>query len=392
MTDVAPDNPLRGGGAKDRPCANFRRQMPIAQRWAYFDNAAVAPLSGPAQRALFDYAQQAATLGDTVWPQWEAHAEAARRRAAQLIGAEDSEIALVPNTTAGINLVAEGFPWQPGDRVVTLADEFPSNQYPWLNLADRQVDAVRVPTERGRLNLDHLADACNPRTRIVSVSWVSFSSGWRNDLDKLAEIAHGCGALLMVDAIQALGVQPLDVRRTPIDFLAADGHKWLLGPEGAGVFFIRKEHLDRLRPVGIGWNSVVHRYDFGQIELAIRPEAARYEGGSMNLAGFWALGESLALLLETGTLRIAEQIDEIGQYACERLERTGAVVFSERSPQHRSGIILFDLPGRDPQAVVQACRDRDVVLSARGGRLRISVHGYNDRSDVDRLIEALKTD
>ena len=143
--------------------------------------------------------------------------------------AQAEEIALVPNTAAGINLVAEGFPWQPGDNVVLPENEFPSNQYPWINMADRGVEVRHVKIEQGRVELDRLAAACDRRTRIVSVSWVAYASGWRQDLDRLVEMVHAHGALLFLDAVQGLGVFPIDVARTPVDFLAAGGHKWLLG-------------------------------------------------------------------------------------------------------------------------------------------------------------------
>ena len=158
--------------------------------------------------------------------------EDVRRLGAQLVGADPTEIALVRNTTEGITLVAEGYRWRPGDNVVTLDNEFPSNLYPWMNLAERGVETRRVVTDNGRVDLDRIRDACDARTRIVSVSWVGYASGWRSNLDDLAEVAHRRGALLFVDAIQGLGVFPLDVSQTPLDFLAADGHKWLLGPEG----------------------------------------------------------------------------------------------------------------------------------------------------------------
>jgi cysteine desulfurase/selenocysteine lyase len=219
---------------------------------------------------------------------------------------------------------------------------------------------------------------------------VSYSSGWRNDVDRLAEIAHGCGALLFLDAIQALGVFPLDVRRTPVDFLAADGHKWLLGPEGAGIFFTRREHLDRLRPIGIGWDSVVHAHDYGRIELVLKDSAARYEGGSKNTSGMIALQASLRLLARFGARALAARIGEITDLACRRLAEIGAVIVSDRSVEHRSGIVAFELPGKEPNEVRRRCLEAGVVLSCRAGRLRISPHAYNDPSDVDRLIEALR--
>jgi cysteine desulfurase / selenocysteine lyase len=380
--------PLPGAAAD---WAAFRRQMPVARQWAYLDHAAVAPLSGPAQEAIRLWAEDASANGAVHYPAWTRRVEHLRTQAARLIGATPEEIALVGNTTAGINLVAEGFPWKPGDNVVTRADEFPSNQYPWLHLADRGVETRRIPTDDGgKLDLDRLAEACDNRTRIVTVSWVAYASGWRHDLDRLADLVHRRGALLFLDAIQGLGVFPLDVRKTPVDFLAADGHKWLLGPEGAGIFFTRREHLGLLRPVGVGWNSVRNEHDFSHIELVFKDTAARYEGGSQNVAGLSALAASLDLLGQFGMDAISRRVLEITDLCCRRLEEIGAVVLSDRTPAHKSGIVSFELPGRDPRVLQRQCIERHVLLSCRAGRLRISPHAYNDAEDVERLIEAMR--
>jgi cysteine desulfurase / selenocysteine lyase len=370
--------------------SDFRRQMPIARQWAYFDHAAVAPLSEPARQAVSQWADEAAVSGDTAWPAWARKAEELRARLAELIGASTDEIALARNTTEGINFVAEGFPWQRGDNVVTLADEFPSNQYAWINLAERGVQTRRVAVREGTVDFEAIAQACDDRTRLLAVSWVGYCSGWRNNLEQLAKLAHARGALLMVDAIQALGVVPLDVRNTPVDFLAADGHKWLLGPEGAGVFFARREHLQQLRPLGLGWHSVVHDHDFTRIDLNLKPSAARYEGGSQNMVGALALLASLEFMAGFGTEAICRQIFAVTDLACQRLEQIGARIRSDRSPEHKSGIVIFDFPGRDPRELRARCLERGVVLSCRAGGLRISPHAYNNASDIDRLIDALK--
>lgn len=368
----------------------FRGQMPVSRRWAYFDHAAVSPLPADTQKAITRWLEQVSAEGDVVWSEWANHLEDVRKLFAQLLGAERDEIALVANTTTGINIVSQGIRWQPGDNVVTLADEFPTNQYPWLVLARRGVEVRRVPTERGEVDLSRLAAACDRRTRLLTISWVGYASGWRNELEAAAEIARRCGAKLLVDAIQALGVFPLDVHRIPLDFLAADGHKWLLGPEGAGVFYVRRELLDWLDPVGVGWNSVVGATDFSRIDLQLKPSAERYEGGSMNMAGFIGLKSSLELLLGIGTARLAERIVHLTDLACERLRSLGATVISNRQPQHKSGIVSFELPGIDLRTARQDCLQRGVVLSCRGGRLRISPHAYNNADDIDRLVEALE--
>jgi selenocysteine lyase/cysteine desulfurase len=177
----------------------------------------------------------------------------------------------------------------------------------------------------------------------------------------------------------------------PIDFLSADGHKWMLGPEGAGLAFIRREHLDQLRPFGVGWHSVVHSSDYTHIELNLKPSAARYEGGSQNMVGMLGFSASLELLLELGIENVAASIFDITNTACERLQAAGATVISDRRPEHRSGIVAFEWPGHDPLAVKKHCLKQKVVLSCRAGRLRISPHAYNNEEDLDRLIEALES-
>jgi len=368
--------------------------MPVASKFAYLDHAAVAPLPGPARDAIVAWSEQAAEEGDTAWPQWAQRLERVRQTAADLIGAQPREVALVPNTTAGINLVAEGFPWRDGDNIVTLANEFPSNLYPWMNLASRGVETRCVPIDGVEVDLNRIADACDQRTRIMSISWVGYATGWRVDVEEVVRLAHQRGVLLFLDAIQALGVFPIDVRRTGVDFLAADGHKWMLGPEGAGVFFVRSEHLEMLRPLNVGWNSVVHSHDYSRCELDIRPAASRYEGGSQNMVGFTALGASLQVLAQMGLTSesspLADRIVTLNEYAVQRLEEIGAEIKSSRLDPHRSGILSFDLPGRDLVSGRRRCLASGVVLSLRNRWLRISPHAYVNEDDIDRLVDVLQ--
>ena len=372
---------------------NFRAKMPISQKWAYFDHAAVAPLPQPTAEKMAAWCRQAALEGDTVWLEWEKATEETRELAAQLIGATPQEIALVHNTTHGINLVAEGLPWQEGDNLVVLANEFPSNLYPWLNQQGKGVDVRVIPVDGIVPDLNRIAEACDNRTRLLTVSWVNYKTGWRLDPAALAQIAHAAGALFFLDAIQGLGVFPLDVRAADIDFLAADGHKWLLGPEGAGIFYIKRELLDTLHPVGIGWNSVMDRKNFDRTDLTFRDSAARYEGGSQNMVGMIGFGASLKLLREFGVgpkgSAIGQRVLQVTDWTCEALAKAGAEVISDRQGEERSGIIAFTLPGKSPQAVRAAGQRLGVNFSVRGEGIRLSPHAYNDQSDIERLLETL---
>jgi selenocysteine lyase/cysteine desulfurase len=369
-------------------------EMPAAERYAYFDHAAVAPLSRRAAEAITRFAAEASTQGDTVWPQWARRVEEVRQTAAMLLNAQPDEVALVPNTTAGINLVAEGFPWRSGDNVVVPSNEFPSNLFPWLNLASLGVETRQVSPRGAEVSLDDVFAAVNDRTRMIAISWVGYATGWRIDVDELVARAHQRGVYVFLDAIQGLGMFPLDVRQTPVDFLAADGHKWLLGPEGAGIFYLRKQHLDLLRPLSVGWHSVPKAADFSLAKFEPKAAAQRYEGGSQNMVGMLGLGASLDLLVEYGAspsgTAIAERLLAVTDDACSRLSAAGAEIVSQRdNPAHNSAIVSFQMPGQESAVVRQRLWDQDVILSVRHGWLRIAPHVYTSEQDLERLISAL---
>lgn len=369
----------------------FRDQMAVHPEYAYFDHAGVAPITAPARQAVIDWADDVATYGVTHWQRWRTEIEKTRRLIARMLNADREEIALTHSTTEGINLVSQGYPWQPGDNVVLPMGEFPSNLYPWLMLESQGVEVRRVRMPENRLDLNLLKAACDDKTRIVSCSWVGFGHGYRVCLNDLAEMVHAQGALLFVDAIQGLGVFPLDVKQTPIDFLAADGHKWMLGPEGAGLFYIRQEHLDLLKPLGVGWNSVTTSGEFQIDCLNLRKTAARYEGGTFNIVGITGMAASLQVLLDHGLENISQTIHDTTELLIEKLRGLNCTIQSSRDDQHWSGIVSFDLPGKDPIAVKEFATSQNVVINARNGHIRVSPHAYTNQTDIDRLLHILKS-
>ncbi len=369
----------------------LRDEFPVTRRWAFFDHAAVAPLTLRAQNALTEYAADLAENGDVNERRWVERVEHVRGLFGRLLGCDPLDIAFIKNTSEGVGIVAEGFPWQAGDNVVIAAEEYPANQYPWLNLGRRGVEVRAVPSLGNRLPLDAVAAACDGRTRIVSLSFVEYASGYRNDLDSLGQMCRERGILFFVDAIQGLGALPLDVGKTPIDFLAADGHKWLLGPEGAGIFYIRRDLVERLQPLGVGWNSVVGSRNFSVIDFRLKPHAGRWESGSLNVAGIHALGASLELLLDIGIVTVAARIFALTDHLCAHLrEKPRLAVFSSRLLGEKSPIV--SIAYRDPAQVAvkkRLCRDEGVIVNQRAGRLRVSPHCCNSVEEIDRLAALL---
>jgi cysteine desulfurase / selenocysteine lyase len=367
-----------------------RDEFAVTECWAYLDHAAVAPLPTRAGQMLRAWTEEQEQNGVVNYSTWEKRLEVVRARAAGLLNAETDEIAFVTSTTHGLGLVAEGFPWNAGDNVVTAAEEYPSNIYPWMNLADRGVTLRLVSSRDGRIWLDDLAAAIDSRTRLLTISHVEFASGFRNDLDAIGELCKARGIAFCVDAIQGLGPLQIDVKRTPIDFLAADGHKWLLGPEGAGLFFVRREWIERLRPILVGWHSVVTPYNSPRIDYRLKPSAQRWEGGSFNVPGLLALGESLSLLMEIGPRAVSERILDRAEAVREAAARSGWSVAGSTRPEDLSGIVALEREGIDPTAAAKALRARGVVVASRRGRLRVSPHVYNNADDIEQLAEGLK--
>ncbi len=364
------------------------------ERMVFLNHAAVAPLSAPAAEAIHDYAEQAATQA-YVNSQWYQRARRVKQLAARLINAAgEHEIAFVANTTSGLAQVANGLKLGPGDRVVISSVEYPANRYPWENLArTRGVELYEVPQRPdGRIDVEDVLDAVTDHTRVVALSHVQYASGYRIDLRPIADLLHQAGGLLCVDAIQSAGAMQIDVQRDGIDFLAADGHKWMLGPEGCGIFYCRADLAHRLEPNVVGWMCMEDALDFDHYRFALLPDARRFEPGSYNIPGILALGASLELLLEVGLQPIWHRIEELTAHAERRLIEKGYRIFSPRQHEHeRSGILSFTPPDDsiDPHRILAGLQQNQIEIALRAGRLRVSPHFYNTLEQIDRFADAL---
>jgi len=366
-----------------------RQEFPVTRNYNFQNHAAVAPISRRAAEAVRTYLTQAeenAYLRGGFYK----HADRVRAQIAHLINANPDEVTFAKNTSEGLSMVANGLSWQSGDNVVTSSVEFPANMYPWMALRSRGVQVRTVLEDEGRVPLDRLIETIDSRTRVVTISSVQFASGYRTDLATLGEYCQGRGVLLCVDVMQSLGVFPIDVKGMNIDFLAADGHKWLCGPEGIGIFYVRKELQGHLRPTNIGWMSVKEPLNFGRYNLDFADSAKRYDSGSYNLAGIYGLGGAIELIQEIGLERISHRVLQLTDRLAAGLCDKGYRIFSPRTPTEASGILTFfsDLHDHDQiQRHLQS--EHRIVIAVRCGRLRASPHCFNTEREIDQLIEAL---
>ena len=367
----------------------IRNDMPVVKQYSFMDHAAVAPLSGRAGTAMRRFLEEAENHGYArggLYPE----SKRVRKLASKLVNCHPEELTFVKNTSEGMCHVANGLQFSRGDNIVSTASEFPANVYPWMNLQQSGVHFKMVPEDGGRIPLERIVEAIDSRTRLVTVSAVQYASGFRTDLAALGNACQERGVLFFVDAIQALGCLPIDVKAMKIDFLSADGHKWLLGPEGAGIFYCRQELFGLVRPTGVGWLSVKDAQDFDHFNLEFRDDARRFDGGSYNLAGIWGLGASLEWLLELEIDKIWNRVRMLTDRLAEGVREKGYRVVSSRNPGESSGIVAFVSDTHAHSRLVSHLRqEHRTVIAARRGRLRVSPHFYNTEREIEKLISLL---
>ena len=368
----------------------WRSEFPVTDTFVYMNHAGVAPLSKRVMEAMIGFVQDATVNGAVNVDSWVETAEICRSAAAHLINADVSEIAFMKNTTQGILLAANGIDWKEGDNVVTTAVEFPANVYPWWSLKERfGVETRMVPEHDGRIDLDDLAAFIDNRTRVVTISHVEFASGFRNDIKAIGEICRERDIWFVVDAIQSLGVIEVDVKSCRIDILAADGHKWLLAPEGAAIFYCTKDKLDRLTNTNVGWSSVINPREFLDYNLTQKPDATRFEEGSYNTTGIYGLNAAIDLLFDVGISTIERQVLELTSKLIVGLEDKGYRVTTPKDDAARAGIVIFESDTRTPEDIVERLQDNNIVTADRGSGIRVSPHFYNTESEITQLLEVL---
>jgi selenocysteine lyase/cysteine desulfurase len=385
-TTAAPDIRALARALRDR-------EFPWTAATTYLNNASVGPL--PERTRLALEAFNARRTAPHQLPDRDllaAHADA-RAAAATLIGATPEEIALVPNTSVGLNVAARALPLQPGEIVLVSDREFPANVYPWLALRGQSVQVELVPvTAEGWPDEDRLVERLSdPRVRVLAVSFVQFSNGYRADLERLSAACRANGAYLVVDAIQGLGHAPLDVRRLPVDVLATGGQKWLLSPFGSGFMYVRRELVPSFEPAAVGWTGFEGNDDYANLTRyadTLRDDARRFEVGTIGTQDAIGLTTSLGLLEELGVCNIAGYVQGLAEPILAWARRHEVRVVSPQDGVHRSAIVC--IAPDDARAAHRQLKGAGIVCAFREGAIRFSPHCYNTLEEMEKVVEVLE--
>lgn len=368
-----------------------RAQFPITQEYIFFDLANKCALPRFSTRVIQEYAaKQERNSGDK--DEWFRTIEEARGRFAQVVNANPTEIALLKNTSEGLNVAANGIPFKAGENVVVNLSEHPNNIYCWLNLQRRGVEVRWAPTRNGEVTVEALAATVDERTRALAIALVTYAPGNRNDVKALAAFCRERGIYTVVDAVQAVGTLNVDVADLGVDMLATSGHKALFVPHGVGLFYCRRERLDDIAPFYVARSGMVRpvavEHDAAHYELALAPSAARYEIGNNNYLGITVLNENLKFLLDLGMARIERRMLELSGYLTERLLAAGFEVLSPREAHRRSAIVCVRVA--DPARVHAWLLARKVISTCRRDSLRLSLGIYNTEGEIDAFTDLLK--
>jgi selenocysteine lyase/cysteine desulfurase len=361
-------------------------EFAITENSIYLDHAAMSPLPKRVLNSVQDFHILRQQKGPNFTGFWH-NVEEVRGKIAALIGGEADEIAFVPNTSTGLNIAAQGLPLESGQNVIISDIEFPSNVYPWLNLKHKNIETRFVPNQKGAIPVSEIEKLIDSRTKVISLSFVEAGNGYINDLKQLSKLCKERNIYFVVDAIQGLGVQPLDVKELQIDILTSGFFKWLFGPDGIGFVYCSQEILADLKPVFVSWTGMNDKFNYTDYNFKFHTSARCLEVGNMNFSAIKGVGTALDLIQEIGLLKINQRVMELSAYLREGLASIrGARCLSEFPVANRSQITLV---GCDKVDDVFSClQKQNIIVNKRQG-LRVSPHFYNTKAEIDSLLEVL---
>lgn len=368
---------------------HYRSLFPFLENGTlYFDHASIGPLPIPTRKAVETYLFQRSEREINVFLDFLKIHQATKERIGTLLNSPKERIAFCDNTSNGLNLLAAGYPWKSGDRILLTDMEFPANVYPFLNQKRHGVEVDFVKNRSGEILLEDIEQAIASSTRMLSISHVQFLHGFRADLSAIGDLCKRKGIVFSVDAIQAAGTVPIDVQAMKIDFLSCGGQKWLLSPEGISFVYVSEDLQSKIRQAHLGWMSIDDFFsDFFRHRMDLDPTARRFENGTLNVAGIVGLHASLGLLLEAGIQNIQDHLKDITQFLIERLKEKNLEVITPEDPAKRSGIVTFRPP--DAKKLFEELRARKIIVSLREGCIRFSPHFYTTREELERALNEI---
>ncbi len=365
----------------------IRNEFPLVDGLIYLNHAAVSPWPARTAEAVYRFANENTFTGAKNYPAWLAHEKKLRKQVQDLIHAPDiDDIALLKNTSEALSVVAEGIAWNTGDNIVTTDEEFPSNRIVWEAQQRHGVTLKEINVRDNENPEQALMNQCDAKTRVMAVSSVQFASGIRLDLELLGKFCRDQDILFCVDAIQSIGAIPMDVQAIQADFVMADGHKWMLGPEGLALFYCREKVRHELQLHQFGWHMVEHSGDYDRKDWEPAASARRFECGSPNMLGIYALSASLSLLQEVGIDRIEQRIHVLVDLLFELFSKTAGVSIITPEPrERRAGIFTMKFANHDMQELHKELINHQVICAYRGGGIRFSPHFYNSTENIYKL-------
>lgn len=365
-------------------------EFPLSDELIYLNHAAVSPWPKRTSAAVIAFAEQNSRYGSHFYLDWLKKEAELREQLKTLINAPSADdIALVKNTSEALSFVAYGLPWKAGDNIVSSNEEFPSNRLPWQSLADQGVEFRQADLSGADTPEDALFALVDSHTRLITISSIQFASGLRMDLERIGEFCKRRGILFCIDAIQSLGAVQFDVQAYRADFVMADGHKWMFGPEGLGVFYSSPEARERLKLTQYGWHMMKDTYNYENRPWEIHPTARRFECGSPNMLGIHAFSASLSLLLETGMAMVEALVIERSDYFKRAIAANDRLALLSRPSPLKSGIVTCKHRSIDNETIYRKLQQNGVVCALRGGGIRFSPHFYNSLEEIDRVFEML---
>lgn len=375
--------------------AEYRAEFPITEKRTYLISASLGPLSRRSRALAEEHLELWGRLGpEELWfDHGMPRLEECRAKFAELIGAEADEIAVVPSVSSGLSSIATCLELGDRSKIVLTDMDFPTNHYVWRAQERRgaELDVVTSP-DKIRIESEDVVDRIDERTALVNINRVLFESSWIMDMDPIVQAARGAGAYTLIDDFHGSGIVPINVHEMGVDFLLTGALKWLCGGQGIAFLYVRRELIQDLDPLVVGWFGTKEFFEFDRTSLRLRDDARRFETGTPTLPQAWTASGGLGIILEVGVERIRARNQELTRRIIERVDESDMDLLSPREDERRGGLVRVRVPGGTDMAK-KALHDlfaNDVVLDQRGDALRISPHFFNTEEEIDHCFEQLR--